>query len=424
MSRELTLTIVDGVRVVVPDNLNHATPFVLQEQGDWFEDEIRFLRRAMRPGDKVVDIGANYGLYTLSIARTVGATGHVWAFEPATRTHAFLTRSVQANRFTNVTVERSAMSDHVGTGHLALSDQPELNALTQDGNASTEQVPLVTLDERMQTLGWSSIDFLKLDAEGAEQAILDGGRRFLTELSPLVQIELRTESTVNLSLLQTLRDLDYQPYRVVPGLGVLVPLDLSTAPDPYLLNALCCRPDRAAELAARDLLLDPAALPAVEPMDPDLMYRRSREPARPMRERLALLLASLRLLKERAAQQPGHMSGATLVCAARDAGERSVACEQLITLLTGLLEGHPPGLADDFTLPCDRYAKLPAGSRRRDWALACVTEALEQLSWMSSCYNPPAAMARLQMLERLGFLGPEMSRRLGLLKRREAQQPK
>jgi hypothetical protein len=175
-------------------------------------------------------------------------------------------------------------------------------------------------------------------------------------------------------------------------------------------------------LAARDLLLDPAALPSVEPMDPDLMYRRSREPARPMRERLALLLASLRLLKERAAQQPGHMSGATLACAARDAGERSVACEQLITLLSGLLEGHPPGLADDFTLPCDRYAKLPAGSRRRDWALACVTEALEQLAGMSSCYNPPAAMARLQILERLGFLGPEMSRRLGLLKRREAQQ--
>ena len=43
MSRDLTLTIVDGVRVVVPDNLNHATPYVLQEQGDWFEDEIRFL---------------------------------------------------------------------------------------------------------------------------------------------------------------------------------------------------------------------------------------------------------------------------------------------------------------------------------------------------------------------------------------------
>jgi hypothetical protein len=116
------------------------------------------------------------------------------------------------------------------------------------------------------------------------------------------------------------------------------------------------------------------------------------------------------------------MSGTSLVCAARDAGERSVACEQLITLFSGLLEGTPPGLTDDFTLPCDRYALVPEGSRRRDWALACVTEALEQLGWMSSCYNPAAAMARLQLLERLGFLGPEMSRRLGLLKRREAQQ--
>ena len=47
------LTIVDGVRVVVPDSLDMITPYVLREQQDWFEDEIKFLRRLLQPGDKV-----------------------------------------------------------------------------------------------------------------------------------------------------------------------------------------------------------------------------------------------------------------------------------------------------------------------------------------------------------------------------------
>lgn len=40
-----TVTLIDGVRVVVPDSLDLITPCVLQEQQDWFEDEIKFLRR-------------------------------------------------------------------------------------------------------------------------------------------------------------------------------------------------------------------------------------------------------------------------------------------------------------------------------------------------------------------------------------------
>ena len=48
---------VDGVRVVVPDSLELITPYVLREQGDWFEDEIRFVRRAVEPGATALDIG-------------------------------------------------------------------------------------------------------------------------------------------------------------------------------------------------------------------------------------------------------------------------------------------------------------------------------------------------------------------------------
>src|SRR4029453_175899 len=110
MLPKTTLAMIDGVRVVVPDSLALITPYVLREQQDWFEDEIKFLRQLLQPGDKVIDIGANYGLSTLSMARTVGPGGHVWAFEPASETASFLADSIAANGFAHVDLERSALS--------------------------------------------------------------------------------------------------------------------------------------------------------------------------------------------------------------------------------------------------------------------------------------------------------------------------
>src|SRR5215470_15490642 len=98
----ITLPLVDGTQVVVPDSLDLITPYVLREQQDWFEDEIKFLRRLLKPGDKVIDIGANYGVYTLSMARTVGPEGRVWAFEPASGTASLLAEGIAANGFAHV----------------------------------------------------------------------------------------------------------------------------------------------------------------------------------------------------------------------------------------------------------------------------------------------------------------------------------
>ena len=65
----MVLILVDGMLVVVPDSLDLITPYVLSEQLDFFEDELRFVRRLLRPGHKVIDIGANYGVYSVSMAK-------------------------------------------------------------------------------------------------------------------------------------------------------------------------------------------------------------------------------------------------------------------------------------------------------------------------------------------------------------------
>ncbi len=83
------------ITVCVPNDINCLTSYVLQERQDWFEQEIAFVRTFLKSGMNVVDIGANYGTYTLTAAKSVGPAGKVWAFEPSRLTAAYLTRSIR-----------------------------------------------------------------------------------------------------------------------------------------------------------------------------------------------------------------------------------------------------------------------------------------------------------------------------------------
>src|SRR3954471_22621828 len=102
MPADLTLAMPDGAAIIVPDDLAINTTYVLLEQQDWFEDEIRFLREAIQPGMRAIDAGANFGVYTLALAQRVGAEGRVWAIEPGEQAAAYLDRSIAANEFGHV----------------------------------------------------------------------------------------------------------------------------------------------------------------------------------------------------------------------------------------------------------------------------------------------------------------------------------
>ncbi|MBM4375583.1 MAG: FkbM family methyltransferase [Deltaproteobacteria bacterium] len=197
------------------------------------------------------------------MARAVGSSGRVWAFEPASSTASFLEQSLAANGFEHVAVERLAVSSASGTARLSLHPNSELNELVrEDARAdATETVPVTTLDACLERCGWQDIAVLKIDAEGEEANILQGGRRFFESQSPLVLYEVKAGRALHLELVAAFEALGYRSYRLVPGPGVLVPFSAGDAADPYLLNLFCCKPDRARELAGEGLLVESAPSP-------------------------------------------------------------------------------------------------------------------------------------------------------------------
>lgn len=130
----------------------------------------------------------------------------------------------------------------------------ETNSL-QNAQGETEEVRLDTLDAAWEAQGAPAIDIVKLDAEGEEENILKGGTRFFATCSPLVMFEVKSSATHNMALPQAFRDLGYDLYRLIPGLGFLVPLRNGEELDAFQINLFACKPDSATALETRGLLV-------------------------------------------------------------------------------------------------------------------------------------------------------------------------
>jgi FkbM family methyltransferase len=469
MSATTMLQMADGVLIVVPDSLNLITPYVLQEQHDWFEDEIKFVRHLLNPGDHVMDIGANYGVYTLSMARAVGASGRVWSFEPASETANLLAAGISANEFSQVVLERYAVSSTSGVAKLSLNDNSELNALLAGppDSGRHEEVPLVTLDGFMDRAELKHLDFLKMDAEGEEANILKGGERFFSELSPLVQYEVKAAAEVHTELAEAFDGLGFRSYRLVPGLNMLVPFTVGSSPDPYLLNLFSCQPDRAQQLADRGLLLmEAVSLSSSGPqadeerIERDLvsgqhdwtqtiarrpygvqlaslwrdtvalgdstqvvqalsLYELSRDETVASSDRFDALKASLALLKNLCQPQSSYLRLASLARVATQIGERQLAVNSLRQLAMEISLHQRADPSEPFLVPGLRFEAIsPRDGNIGNWIFAAVLEEMERLESYSSFYSGTSSLQRLELIQKLGYGSEEMGRRLHLVQQR------
>lgn len=145
------------------------------------------LKSLLKPGMIAVDVGANIGYYTLLAASLVGAQGEVHAFEPVLSNFELLTKSVQENNYRQVVVMQKAVSDKNGKVKVFLH-RTGSGAHTMgnwDSSRKSTEVESVTLDSFFS--GKGRIDFLKIDVEGFEPSVINGGEMTLKK-NPLIVV--------------------------------------------------------------------------------------------------------------------------------------------------------------------------------------------------------------------------------------------
>jgi FkbM family methyltransferase len=155
----------------------------------------RALMDTVRPGMTVWDIGAHAGFFTALCSRRVGPTGRVHAFEPGSQTRARLEETIRLNGLRNVAVHACAVGAErtegllYGVGRSAQATMRPLGARASSSNP----VEVRTLSDLWDELG--APDVIKIDAEGAELDIVEGGARVLESGNVTLVVELHREAS-------------------------------------------------------------------------------------------------------------------------------------------------------------------------------------------------------------------------------------
>ncbi len=177
-------------RVVHRPGLSFYIPYSLASNyaaGGFEPGTTALLQRCLRPGMVAVDVGANVGWHTLTMAERVGPRGHVYAVEPAEGNLEFLRKNVEANGFANVTVLACAAgaADQTRTFHLrSRGSLHGFYAHPLGDTVRTVEVEEKPLDDVIE----KKIDFVKMDVEGGEVEALRGMKRLLAT-RPQVLVE-------------------------------------------------------------------------------------------------------------------------------------------------------------------------------------------------------------------------------------------
>lgn len=168
-------------------------------KGCYEQSEIDFVRRTVKFGENILDIGANIGFFTISTASLVGASGRVYAFEPLDQNADLLERSIAENKFEDrVTLERVVVGSSSSSAKLVFLrlEQGAQNSggayLLKEGTDvpdghEVKNVEMISLDEYPLR---HPISFIKIDVEGAEPLVLRGAQKILQMDRPVILSEL------------------------------------------------------------------------------------------------------------------------------------------------------------------------------------------------------------------------------------------
>jgi FkbM family methyltransferase len=458
----VSLPMTDGVQVVVPMKITQLTSYVLAEQQDWFEDEIRFVRRLLQIGDRVVDVGGGLGVYTLSMAKRIGPHGLVNTFEPLSDHIGLIEQSLKLNQLSNVKVIPRVVSNRPGLRKMFVLPLTEGTTIHHSGIGQTGvTVECTTLDAWHELSKWPKVDFIKIDAEGEETAIIQGANRLLKECSPLVQYEIKNSTEQDFSTAKLLAEAGYEAYRLVPSLNVLIPFELDSTVDVFVMNLFACKPDKASQLAAQRLLIrreelseasyaevlsqakDPGShdirqwlykFPYAERLMKDWkdtvaagkaskvvealnLYGISRDFLRSPRDRYVSLVLAGRIMAALCTSQKVDFARlATLARMSFELGNRAAGLTSITKMMNEYFRTMKFDLTEPFLPPCARYDFLPPRDAIGSWLVAASTEAFEMFRVLSSYYGDESTIEKLESICDLGYASEAISRRINLKK--------
>jgi FkbM family methyltransferase len=209
----------NGMPIIV-NKYDRCVCWFVRLLGRWDSNEKRVLEKIIHKGLNIVEVGANFGVYTLQMADLVGKSGKVYAFEANPMVSKYLKESIKLNNLQDIIVmfEKAAGDipgeaflefgvENIGGGHLVSS-----------ASSSSIKTHIVRLDD---VVNEEHIDLLKIDAEGCEFKILQGAKELIKRnadhiilMMEFIPSHLKNQKSDPEALLQFLKEQGFFLWRV------------------------------------------------------------------------------------------------------------------------------------------------------------------------------------------------------------------
>lgn len=164
--------------------------------GTFEKGELEFVGQYLQPGNIVLDIGANIGLFAVVMGRTIGQGGEVVAFDPVPANITRLKANLNENGISADGVYELALGSANEQMELKMSDDTAYASMHKVeygfGNGQVIQVNVKRLDDVWHERGHPMISFIKMDVEGAELEVIKGSWEMLTQCHPTMLVEANT----------------------------------------------------------------------------------------------------------------------------------------------------------------------------------------------------------------------------------------
>jgi len=407
---------IEGVPMIVQDTLKDMHTYVLREQGRWLEPESAFLTRIASHFNHFFDFAADPGVFAIPIAAAQAESGgSTFAIRNPGIFSILLSRSIELNVMKNIEVGMAAPR-----GGL----MPDLVRI--------------------------SLDWIN-GSEGDIKQIMP----MLEAASPLILASLRNPLTEDHSAKNLLESCGYQPYRLLPGYDLLVPIEQGVALEPSDINLFFCRPQRAEELeklrvlcrVSEEIDVMPSAdlalwAPRLEKCPYAAPYMQKWLQSQPVGELGATLRLILNLDVEARDQsfspaqryarvqmidtvvplllqtEPTVPRLLTAIKLMVDCGKRASAVAWAGVLQNGL-DGQSGVVFDEpFLAPLPIWEQVPVKEDEVDWAHTAARVSIERLRSFSSWYTSAESLEFWKSLRKNTLIAEEAERMTALIKQR------
>lgn len=185
-----------GIRMEL--ELNEYLQSQLYLFGTFEPATVKVLKRLVKSGDTVLDIGANVGYIALEMAKRVGSSGKVFAFEPDEKNFNLLKRNLELNPDCNIEPIARAVSEtnapiRLYKSMVDFNNSAHSTLPSEKHSTDFIEIPTTTIDRFVQENDIQKIDVIKIDIEGAEMSAFKGMRQTLSRFRPIVLSELCAE---------------------------------------------------------------------------------------------------------------------------------------------------------------------------------------------------------------------------------------